>query len=179
MSQLRMVVECSSMLISTQFFRFSKAVEQFYYALLFSSDGYGGGGAAVWDSWAEIGFHIAVRTAPPAAKESDRLTVDTMPGRRFEVIAIGGNRNAMTRLAQSLQEIEHARTALASGSEDARLAALMDNPAIERSLLQPIRDSLQVSAVSKEKTEEIWSMVKRGLTALTNWQIESVKFALD
>jgi hypothetical protein len=175
MNQLQVVVECSSMLISTQFFRFSKAVEQFYYALLFSSEDYAG--TDPWNSWAEIGFHIAVKSAPPAAGNNDLLTVDTRPGRTFEVTAVSNNGRALARLSETLQAIERARSALPTGSEEARLKALLDNPGVESHLLRPLRESLKRHSVPNDEAESIWSMIKRGLSALTNWQIQSVKIA--
>src|SRR5579883_2163263 len=143
MNELRVVVDCSSMLISTQFFRFAKAVEQFYYALLFSSEDYAGLGAAPWESWADRGFHIAIRSAPPMARRNDRLTVNTAPGRTFEVMAASGNHGALTRLSELLQEIEHARTGLAGGSEESRTQAMLDHPAVAARLLEPVREALR------------------------------------
>jgi hypothetical protein len=178
MSQLQVTVDCSSMLISTQFFRFNKTIEHFYYALLFTSEEYANAGASAWDSWAAQGFHIALRAAPPASKESDQLTVDARPGRNFEVTATSGNRRALTRLSELLQEIEKARTSLPSGGEEARLQAMLDNAAIEGRLLGPIRESPKRNPFSKERADSIWSMVKQGLSALINWQIQSVRVAV-
>jgi hypothetical protein len=176
MNQLRLVADCSSMLISTQFFRFSKAVEQFYYALLFSDDY---AGPNPWNSWIGIGFHVAVKSAPPAAGENDLLTIDTRPGRTFEVTATGNNSRALVRLSETLQAIERARTALPAGSEEARLKVLLDNSAVEQHLLRPVRESLKRYGVSNEAAEPVWSMIRRGLSALTNWQIQSVKIAVN
>ncbi len=177
MNQLRIVVDCSSMLISTQLFRFSKAVENFYYALLFSSEAYAG--EKPWDSWAEMGLSIAVRSAPPGAKPGDRLTVDTAPGRTFEITASSGNRNALTAVSELLREIERTRTTLGSQSGEALVQALLDHSAIKSRLVRPVRESLERNAVPKQSADAIWSMVSRGLGALTNSQIKSVNVAVS
>jgi hypothetical protein len=179
MNQLRIVADCSSMLISTQFFRFCKAVEHFYYALLFSSEDYAASAADAWHSWAAQGFHLAVREFPPAARPGDRLTLDSRPGRTFEVTASSNNRGALTRLCELVQEVEHARAALPSGGEEVRLQALLDNPAIESRLLRPVRESLTRSAVAGEAGQAVRSMISRGLSALTNWQIKSLRAAVE
>jgi len=166
------------MLISTEFFRFNKAVEHFYYALLFSSDEYAASGASTWGSWVAQGFDLAIRAAPPAVHQSDRLMVDSVPGRRFELTAASDNYRALTRLSEVLQEIERARTNLAGNSEEARMQALLDNPAIDRGLLRPVRESLKRNPVAAEASDAIGSMIKRGLSALTNWQIQSVKISV-
>ncbi len=179
MNQLRIVVECSSMLISTQLFRFNKAVEHFYYALLLSSQDYADEGASAWNSWAAQGFHIAIRAAPPAARPPDRMTLDSRPGRTFEVTAASENRRALTRVAELLQEIERARTTAPSGSDETKLQALLDNPAIESRLSAPVRESLRRNAIPAEAADAVWSMIKQGLSALTNWQIQSVKIVVQ
>jgi hypothetical protein len=179
MNQLRVVVECSSMLISTQLFRFDKAVEQFYYALLLSSEDYADLGANAWNSWASQGFHIAVRAAPPAVRQKDLLTLDLRPDRNFEVTAASENRRVLERLSELVQEIERARMALSGGGEEARLQALLENNAIENRLLRPVRESLKRNNVPGEASQAVWSMIKRGLSALTNWQIQSIKTAVQ
>lgn len=179
MNQLRIVVDCSSMFISTQFARFNKAVEHFYYALLFSSDDYAGSSSKAWDSWAEQGFDLAVRAAPPAVREGDRLIVDWRPGRSFELTVATNNRAALTRLAELLREIESARTVLTESTEDARVQALLDNPALNSRLLRPVRESLERGSIPHEAADAIRSILKQGLSALTNRQIESVKLIVD
>ena len=79
MAELTITVKCESMLISTGFFRFCKAVEHFYYVLLFTSEPYVDAGAQPWRSWFEVGFHLAARAAPPAAGDADRLHVEVRP----------------------------------------------------------------------------------------------------
>jgi hypothetical protein len=179
MSELRVVVDCSSMFISTQFFRFGKAVEQFYYGLLFTTEEYAGAGANAWESWADQGFHIAIKSAPPAVRKNDHLKVDTRPGRTFELTAESSNRGGLMRLSELLQEIERARTGLPSGNEDSRTQALLDNPAIESWLVNPIREALKRNAISSEAKDAIWSMIRRGLSALANWQIRSIKVGVS
>jgi hypothetical protein len=179
MNQLRVVVDCSSMLISTQLFRFGKAIEHFYYALLLSSDDYAAAGASAWESWAAQGFHIAIKAPPSAIRDADRLTIDMRPGRNFEITAATENRGALTRLSELLTDIERARTALAGRNDEARAQALLDNAAIETRLLRPVRECLKRNAVPGEAADALWAMVKRGLSALTNWQIQSVKVAVS
>ena len=165
------------MFISTQSFRFNKAIEHFYYALLFSSDDYAAAGATAWDSWLAQGFDLSIKAAPPAVRKADRLIVDWLPGRTFEVTATSYNSRTLGRLSELLQEVERARTNLPSGSEEARAQALLDNPAIE-SRLRPIRENLKLNALPATETDATLSMIKQGLSALTNGQIKSAKIVI-
>jgi hypothetical protein len=178
MKRLQVVVECSSMLISTQFFRFAKAVEHFYYALLFSSEDYASSGADAWNSWLAQGFHIAVREAPPAVRKPDRVTVDSVPGRNFEIMAASENDRVVGRLGELLGEIERARVSLDGIGTEAKVDGILEAGAIVGGLLTPVRESLKRSAVTGKNADAVLAMIRQGISALSNWQIKSIKVSV-
>src|SRR5215471_13878691 len=108
------------MLISTQFFRFCKGLEHFYYAMLFAADPYAAG-PAPWLSWLQIGFNVGAREAPPAAAPGDALRVDTRPGRTFEFRAASGNRQVLEKLRGLMVELDRVRASLGAKTEAERL----------------------------------------------------------
>src|SRR5271170_631387 len=129
--ELTITVNCKSMLISTGFFRFCKAVEQFYYALLFTAEPYAEAGASTWHSWLHVGFHLAAREAPSAVADADRLRLDAHPGKTFEIKAASSNRKTMEKLQELIREIDRIRTNLGDGDDKSRLRAIGADPKID------------------------------------------------
>jgi hypothetical protein len=177
MSELRIVVNCKSMLISTPFFRFCKGIEQFYYAMLFAAQPYAAQGASPWLSWMTIGFHVATREAPPGAAEADRIRVDTLAGRTFEVRVNGSNRGALEKLRDLIAELDRVRKSLTADDEPGRLAEIHADRKIDALLMTPLRNSLTRDSVPEK--EAFAAMMDRGLLALCNRQITSMVLRLD
>ena len=65
MDQLHIKVSSPAMPISTEFVRFCKAVEQFYYAIAIASEPDLAKAAAAWRAWLANGLNPAVKLAPP------------------------------------------------------------------------------------------------------------------
>ena len=177
MSELIITVNCKSMLISTAFFRFCKGVEHCYYALLFTSEPYSRAGAKPWLSWLEIGFHLATREAPPDAALADRLSLDTRPGRHFEVRGSTSNTAVLERLAHLLHELDRVRGGL--GADDrSRLAGIVADAKIEAMLLAPLGNSLTRNAIGSQGSQACFNAIQRGLLAICHPQISSIETAL-
>ncbi len=178
MPELKITVNCKSMLISTAFFRFCKGVEHGYYALLFTSGPYREAGAGPWLSWLEVGFHLAEREAPPEAAEHDRLSLDSRPGHNFEVTASSSNGAALRRLADLIHEVDRVRKNLGAADEKGRLASILADGRIEAMLLAPVRDALGRNAVPSEGVESYSKMMHRGLLAMCDPHITSIETTL-
>ena len=178
MAALDLVVTCREMLISTQLFRFRKAVEDFYYALLFCSAPYANGAENPWQSWLKLGFNVAVRIAPPLARNEDQLTVDIAPGKTFSIKVSGSNRNALSNLRDLLGSVDAARKTIGGTNPQQRLQAIRANREIEQRLLSRMRNSLESNAISPEGIDSFIAMIDRGLLALTDQNITSVAVTL-
>ncbi len=177
MSELKINVNCKSMLISTAFFRFCKGIEHCYYTLLFTSEPYSRAGAKPWLSWLEMGFHLATREAPPDAAEADRLSLDTRPGRNFEVRGSTSNSATLERLAHLLHELDRVRGRLGAADDRGRLAGIVADAKIEAMLLAPLGNSLTRNAIGPEGSEAYFNTIHRGLLAICHPQISSIEAA--
>jgi len=167
------------MLISTGFFRFCKAVEQFYYALLFTAEPYAEAGASTWHSWLHVGFHLAAREAPSAVADADRLRLDAHPGKTFEIKAASSNRKTMEKLQELIREIDRIRTNLGDGDDKSRLRAIGADPKIDALLLAPLKSSLVRNRIAADGVEAFSRMLDRGLLALCDKQIASIETGLN
>ncbi len=179
MSELKLTVNCESMLISTRFFRFCKGLEHFYYTLLFTSEPYLEAGAAPWLSWLKIGFHVAEREAPPAAAIADRLRVDARPGKVFEVKVSSSNAGALKRLRDLVGELDRVRRGLHAGDETGRLKAIAADQKVDALLLAPLNSILTRNAIPSDGVDAFLSMIHRGLLALCDNQIASIETGLN
>jgi len=173
--ELTITVNCKSMLISTAFFRFCKGIEHCYYTLLFTSEPYDRAGATPWLSWLELGFHLAAREAPPDAAEADRLSLDTRPGRNFEVRASTSNTATLQRLANLLGELDRVRGGLGAADDQDRLAAIVADAKIEAMLLAPLENTLTCNAIGPQGSQAYLNAIHRGLLAICHPLISSIE----
>lgn len=179
MPELKVTVNCRSMLISTQFFRFCKGLEHFYYAMLFTSEPYAGSGADPWLSWLRLGFHVAAREAPPGAAAGDQLRVDARPGRNFEFNAASANGKALEKLRELVGELDRVRAGLGAHNDGDRLKAIAADPKIEALLLAPLKNSLKRNSIPADGIDAFVSMIDRGLLAACDKQISSIAIGLS
>jgi hypothetical protein len=175
MAELKIKVNCRSMLISTAFFRFCKGVEHCYYALLFTSEPYTKAGAKPWLSWLEIGFHLAEREPPLDAAQGDRLMLDARPGHNFEVTASAANSTALMRLRDLVTELDRVRRGLGEAAEKDRLAAIAGDRQIDTMLLTPVEQALIRNSIGPDGARAYAAMIDRGLLALCEPQITSIE----
>src|SRR5580700_5721459 len=106
MTQLHIEVSSPAMPISTEFIRFCKAVEQFYYAIAIASDPDPGKAAAALRAWLANGLNPAVRLAPPV-DSTNQIKVDSRPGvGGFDLTVSGANWEALARLRTVLQDVD-------------------------------------------------------------------------
>jgi hypothetical protein len=177
--ELKVTVNCRSMLISTQFFRFCKGLEHFYYALLFTSEPYASNGAEPWLSWLQGGFHVAAREAPPAAAANDQLRVETRPGRSFELRAASSNGKALEKLRDLVREVDRVRSGLGAQPDRDRLKVIAADAKIGAILLTPLKSALARHSIPADGVDQFVSMIDRGLLAACDQQITSIETALS
>src|SRR6516162_9792378 len=103
MAALRVKVTAATMLPTSEFFAVVKAVERFYYALLFSSDAEYSGRPDPWRSWVEQGFSAAIRQPPPETRKLDRLAASVRSdGKVVELTAVCVNDKLLAEVADLL-----------------------------------------------------------------------------
>jgi hypothetical protein len=178
MANLHIRVNSSAMPISTEFFGFSKALEQFYYLLLIESEAYAARAAAIRTAWLTNGFHLASRVAPPVDK-ADKVRLDSRPGvKGFEVTLSGGNREALGRLGALLRDLDAVRKPLADATDgQARAAAMIECRGVETELIQPLKTAAAHSQIPPQGLDEFMHMIRRGLAAIMDDEITSIEIA--
>jgi hypothetical protein len=174
MPELEIKVSSRAMPISTEFVRFCKGLEQFYYVMALAAEPDTQKAAAAWNAWLAAGLNPAVRIAPPL-DPADRIKVDSRPGvGGFEVMVSGANRGAIDRLQTLIEDLETARKALAGGGDDRRLASIAENRAVTQCLLQPLKSSLTRSQIPPGGVDSFIAMIYRGLAAIIAREITSI-----
>ena len=180
MATLNMVVTSKAAPITTQMRRFDKGVEQFYYASLFSTSPAYANKADPWRSWLKMGFHLGLKDGPPDASQADRLEVTVRPdGKYFELQASSSNNAELQKLHTLLQSIEALRGSLAGKDGAARAKELVANDKIAQQLVKPVVDSLNRSAFRPDEVESFMGMIERGLIALTDDEITTIKASIN
>jgi hypothetical protein len=178
MAQLHIEVSSPAMPISTEFIRFCKAVEQFYYAIAIASEA-DPGKAAAWRAWLANGLNPAVRLAPPV-DGANRIKVDSRPGvGGFDVTVSGANREALARLRTVLEDVDAAHKSLDQrGGDQARVAALMEIQTVTQELVQPLKASIARSQIPSDGASSFMAMIHRGLLAIAASEITSLTIQL-
>src|SRR5215211_2197210 len=110
MSTLKVTVTTKTMPHTSEFFAVVKAVEHFYYALLFSTDPAYAGREDPWVSWVEQGFSAAIRQAPPATAESHELTTSVRSdGKIIGITASSLHSEVLDQVAAVLSAVDEHR----------------------------------------------------------------------
>ena len=178
MAQMHIEVSAPVMPISTEFIRFCKAVEQFYYVIVISAEADRDKAAAAWRAWLAGGLNPAVRLAPPV-DGANRIKVDSRPGvGGFEVTVSGANQDALSRLRRLLQDIDLAYKSLSGLADEARVASLMETASVKRELVQPLKDSAARGQITADGADSFSMMIRRGLMAIASGEINSLAISL-
>jgi hypothetical protein len=179
MTQLHIEVSSPAMPISTEFIRFCKAVEQFYYAIAIASEPDLAKAAAAWRAWLANGLNPAVKLAPPV-DGANRIKVDSRPGvGGFDLTVSGANRKALALLRTVLEDIGAAHKSLdRRGTEEARVAALMEIQSVTQELVQPLKASIARSQIPPDGADCFMAMIHRGLAAIAAGEITSLAIQL-
>ena len=179
MSTLDVVVNRNRLPTGAQLRRISKSVEQFYYALLFSSSPSYADRAEPWLSWLRMGFNIATREAPSEASDADKLRVTVRPdGLAMEIQASSSNTEVLQRLHQLLQHLDALRGPVLGKDEDAKSWELMVDETIAGQLVKPVMSCLNRTGLRQDEADGFLAMLQRGLLALTHDDITSTQLSL-
>jgi hypothetical protein len=175
MAELHIRVGAPAMPISTEFVRFYKALEHFYYVIALTKQS-GASANAAWNAWLAAGLNPAVRLAPPVG-QADRIKVDSRPGvGGFDVTLRGANAEALERLRTLLLEIDAMHKSLnGRADESTRLAALRESRAVLETLVHPMKGSLAQGQMPSDGVKSLLAMIDRGLLALTAPDITSIE----
>jgi hypothetical protein len=174
MAELHIRVGAPAMPISTEFVRFCKALEHFYYVIVLTEQP-GTNAAAAWNAWLAAGLNPAVRLAPPV-DQADRIKVDSRPGvGGFDVTLRGTNAEVLGRLHTLLAVLDTARKSISGRTDESvRLAALRESSAVAETLVQPLKGSLAHSQIPAEEVKSFLAMIDRDLLALSAADITSI-----
>jgi hypothetical protein len=174
MAELHIKVSSPAMPLSTEFVRFCKGLEHFYYVMVLASQA-DASQAAAWRAWLAAGLNPAVRIAPPVDK-ANRIKVDSRPGvGGFEVTLSGTNQEALGHLRTLLEDLCAARKSLPPGTNDAgRLASVAENRNVQQQLLLPLKNSLARSQIPPDGVDSFMAMIHQGLLAITAGEITSI-----
>ena len=175
MTELHIKINSPAMPISTEFVRFFKGLEHFYYVIVLASEPDANQAAAAWRAWLAAGFNPAVRIAPPVDK-ANRIKVDSRPGvGGFEITLSAANQEALGRLRALLEDLDAARQSLPAGAGDAsRLASLAENRNVAQQLVLPLKISLASSQIPPDGVDSFMAMIHQGLLAITAAEITSI-----
>lgn len=179
MAQLHIEVRSPVMPLSTEFVRFCKTVEQFYYVLVIAADADLERAARAWRGWLSVGFNPAVRLAPPVEADS-RIKVDSRPGvGGFEVTVSGRNRAALGRLRNLLNDIDAARSSSNSASDEARCGSLAELQSVRRDLVEPLKESLARCQIPSGAAQALMEMIHRGLLTIAAPDLTALNMTLN
>ena len=176
MPSLSLQIQTRQMVSSTKMFRLVAAVENFYYLLLLSGDKDRAARAETWNSWREMGFHISVKNAPPAAHNGEKIAVDLdIRGQRDLFINVEGGSAAVLGALQSLvKEIDRVRAARSATGDQERLAALKADSAIARQLITSLHSALDKAGCAAARPDFDFA-IDRALAVLTHPEILSLQ----
>jgi hypothetical protein len=176
MASLRMKVTASTMLPTPEFFAVVKAVERFYYALLFSTDAEYSGRPDPWRSWVEQGFSAAIRQPPPETRKLDSLVTSVRSdGKVIELTATSVNDTLLAEVADLLDAVSADQSANPGDGPDDRPPFEMEvSSGLRRGLVEPVSAALTSSGVDKRTSERIMEMLLAAIRALMYKDIVSI-----
>ena len=174
MATLTIEVTTRRMPHSTQFHRIVRAPEHLYYALLFSVDA-AYAGPDPWLSWLGMGFGLALKEAPPAAREEDKLSRSVHSTARHTVITASSlNGGILGRLSDLLQVVEDVRESVVGKGPGERVQAVTSSPEVSGLVLDPVREALANAGLRQEEAQALEAQIQRAFAALTDGDIASI-----
>jgi hypothetical protein len=168
---LRIKVTTTKMPHTSELFGVVKAVEHFYYALLFSIGISYSGRPEPWRSWVEQGFSAAIRHPPPETADGDELMTSVRSdGKIVEITASTLNDEVLDKVAHLLAAVDAHRLAT-TGERQGR----SPSNDIQDQLLEPVSEGLRSSGVDSRVSNAVIEMLSVGLRYLTYMDIESIE----
>jgi hypothetical protein len=176
MAALRVNVTAATMLPTPEFFAVVKAVERFYYALLFSTDAEYSGRPDPWRSWVEQGFSAAIRQPPPETTEVDALATSVRSdGKLIELTAVSVNDTLLAEVADLLAAVSIDQSAHPGDGPDERPSLDIGvSSGLRNRLIEPVSAALRSSGVDKRTSDRIMDMLFAAIRALNYKDIVSI-----
>jgi hypothetical protein len=176
MAALRLNVTAATMLPTPQFFAVVKAVERFYYALLFSTDAEYSGRPDPWRSWVEQGFSAAIRQPPPETKAVDTLASSVRSdGKLIELTAVSVNDTLLAEVADLLAAVGTDPSANpGDGPDDGPPLGIRVSSGLRKRLIEPVSAALNSSGVDQRTSDRIMEMLFAAIRALQYQDIISI-----
>ena len=182
MSTVNLTYDTKRMLYGTQLQRLYRGIEHLYYMLLFSKGPGYAGKVEPWISWAEIGLGYTIRSAPPGARESDRMLVtvwNPTHSRQVNITASSSNEETTKELVELLNNVEKIRKSQSATTEDGRLEAVLKDPAISNMLVAPVERALALPGLRRTEVEAFRRTPGRAVLALTDTDITQGTVSLE
>jgi len=178
---LKVVVESTDFPRPAQFFPTVAAINNLYYALLFSTDPQYKGKINAWTTWMQMGFDYSVREPVRSARTADRVRFTTHSDmKNIELTSTGGNVNILEKEASLLGEIAAARDSAQKAEDDGeRSKILAANEKIASQLVKPVRAALEENALRADEMAKIMGMVNDTLTSLTFRNVKSIRASVN
>ena len=175
---LRVTVNHELAPISSQLLRLSKATEQLYYTLLYTGKpAYKNKGEA-WRKWHAIGFHMAVKSPPPATADSDKIKVSLRSdGKAQEITVENGDRAVVAKLETLIRDLDTARKGLAGKDDASKAETMLANQAIAEQVVKPLMDALKSNALRDDEIEAYMNMLRRGLLAFSHDLVTTIQIS--
>ena len=178
MSSVEITFTTRRMPHSTGIHRITRAPEQLYYLLLFSTAPAYAGDASAWRSWIQMGFSLGLKDGPPGAARPDRLTRSVAPeARRLTVRLESANGDALLGVVRIVQAAEQARAAVTGTGEEARGIALAARPEVASLLTRQVAAALEKAGLRPDETQTLMGVLHRALGALADEDVTSVVVA--
>jgi hypothetical protein len=171
MAVLRIKVTTTKMPHTSELFGVVKAVEHFYYALLFSNGISYSGRPEPWRSWVEQGFSAAIRHPPPETGDGDELVTSVRSdGKIIEITASSPNDGVLDKLAHLLAAVDAHRLAITGQRQ-----GTSPSNEIREQLLEPVSERLGSSGVDSRVSHAVTEMLSVGLRSLTYRDVKSIE----
>ena len=175
MAILRMKVTTATMPPSPEFFAVVKAVERFYYALLFSTDAAYSGRPEPWWSWVEQGFSAAIRQAPPETRERDALATSVRSdGKVIEVTAVSSMTNCSRKSGAFSPRLAPISWRTRATVRPRLPLDMAGSSVLRERLMAPVSAALASSGVDRRTSDRIMEMLFAAVRALKYRDIVSI-----
>jgi hypothetical protein len=170
---LRLQIETVRMPHSTQIAKLRKGLEDFYYAILLTTEKRYVGRGETWRSWVSMGFSLGLLDPPEGVADEDRIkTSICSDGKRLVLSTAGGDQTIQTVVTDLLCHIEELRPNI-RGDDSQRADLLAADPKIDRTLLRPVALAVEACQLPPAATQLLLNSLRRGLVALTHPEILS------
>jgi hypothetical protein len=176
MAVLRMRVTTARMPPTPEFFAVVKAVERFYYALLFSTHVEYSGRPEPWRSWVEQGFSVAIRQPPPQTREPDALATSVRSDRKvIELTAVSFHDRLLAKVGDLLAAVSADQLAHPGDGPGRRPPPDVGvSSELRERLIEPVAAALRSSGVDKRTSDRIMDMLLAAIRALQYRDIVSI-----